>query len=76
MTDFAWETDAEGYFVFVSPLGALGYEPGPADGLMGAGTIDAIRAYQAEAGLDATGTITPDLVRSLNETVEARTRTG
>ncbi len=24
-TDFAWETDAEGRFVFVSPLGALGY---------------------------------------------------
>ena len=24
-TDFAWETDSEGHFVFVSPLGALGF---------------------------------------------------
>ncbi len=26
-SDFAWETDAEGKFVFVSPHGALGYSP-------------------------------------------------
>lgn len=26
-SDFAWETDAEGRFVFVSPHGALGYSP-------------------------------------------------
>jgi len=30
--DFAWETDAEGRFVFVSPRGALGY---PATELVG-----------------------------------------
>lgn len=27
-SDFVWETDAEGRFVFVSPRGALGYGPG------------------------------------------------
>ena len=50
-------------------LAAMGYEPGPADGLMGTSTIDAITAYQGDKGLDQTGRITPALVESLNEAI-------
>lgn len=57
-------------------LAALGYEPGPADGIMGAGTVSAIEQYQTAAGLRANGQITPELVNSLNETVKAGTQTG
>ena len=36
-------------------LSSLGYEPGPADGLFGARTREAIRRYQGEKGFEATG---------------------
>ena len=36
-------------------LSAAGFEPGPADGLFGAATRDAIRAWQTERGVPATG---------------------
>ena len=36
-------------------LSAAGFEPGPADGLFGAGTRDAIRGWQAARGAPATG---------------------
>ena len=36
-------------------LASLGYEPGPADGLFGARTREAIRRYQREKGFEATG---------------------
>ena len=52
-------------------LAAIGYEPGPADGILGSGTAEAIKAYKADTGLEADATITPGLVDSLNETVEA-----
>jgi diguanylate cyclase (GGDEF)-like protein/PAS domain S-box-containing protein len=39
--DFAWETDAEGRFVFVSPRGALGY---PATELVGRPALDLLLA--------------------------------
>ena len=52
-------------------LAALGYEPGPADGIMGSGTIAAIASYKSENGLSPDGVITPELVNSLNATVEA-----
>lgn len=57
-------------------LAALGYEPGPADGIMGTGTVAAISAYQLDSGLEATGQINPALVDSLNATVEAAVQTG
>ena len=43
---------------------------------MGSGTSDAITSYQRDAGLAVTGSITPELVNSLNETVEAVAQTG
>lgn len=47
-------------------LNGLGYEAGPADGLIGAGTRTAIRAFQADNGLPTTGTIEAGLVETLN----------
>ena len=53
--DFAWETDAEGRFVFVSPRGALGY---PATELVGRPARDLLLANDAG---DANG---PDAVET------------
>ena len=50
-------------------LDAMGYEPGPADGLLGAGTIDAINAYQVDNGLEQTGKVTAPLIESLNAAI-------
>ena len=36
-------------------LSSLGYEPGPADGLFGVRTREAIRRYQGEKGFESTG---------------------
>ncbi|MCI4643962.1 MAG: peptidoglycan-binding protein [Hyphomonadaceae bacterium] len=47
-------------------LGALGYDVGAPDGVFGPATRDAIRQYQAQAGLSETGTLTAELVDSLN----------
>jgi len=42
-------------------LGRLGYNPGPADGVLGARTRAAIRAFQADAGLPVTGRLSERL---------------
>lgn len=47
-------------------LNGLGYEAGPADGLPGAGTRTAIRAFQADNGLPTSGTIEAELIEALN----------
>lgn len=73
----AWQgNSAEQVRSIQTVLGALGYEAGPADGVMGAGTSSAIAAYQRDAGLQATGSITPELVTSLNNTVESASQGG
>lgn len=46
-TDFAWETDAEGRFTFVSPAGALGYSATALNGRPAAELIAARPATQA-----------------------------
>jgi hypothetical protein len=43
-----------------------GYDPGPADGVMGARTRNAIAEYQSDHGLAVTGSITNSLLRSLD----------
>ena len=48
-------------------LAGLGYEPGPLDGLDGPKTRDAVRKYQADAGLPTDGRITKALVKGLSE---------
>jgi localization factor PodJL len=46
-------------------LAEKGYDPGPADGLLGQKTIDAISQFQGETGLPKTGSIDTDLVAAL-----------
>jgi len=51
-------------------LRELGYQPGPADGLMGPRTRDAIRDFQSKAGLQVSGLVD----RKLLDTLEAYVR--
>ena len=46
-------------------LAENGFDPGPADGLLGEQTIDAITAFQGKAGLPKTGQIDTGLVAAL-----------
>lgn len=46
-------------------LASQGYNPGPADGIIGANTRKAIRAYQQSLGLPADGYPTPALLQQL-----------
>jgi localization factor PodJL len=48
-------------------LAALGFDPGPADGVMGAKTVDAIIAFQRASGLQETGMIDDELMGALAE---------
>lgn len=48
-------------------LDALGFAPGPADGILGPRTRDAIRRFQTDRGLEPTGAITFDLLDRLLE---------
>lgn len=54
-------------------LAARGYDPGPADGVLGPKARDAIRAYQRDSGFPQTGRITADLLEQLGvgETAQA-----
>jgi localization factor PodJL len=70
--DQAWQGDTSDQIAAVqATLAALGYEPGPADGMMGSGTIAAINAYQSEKSLEETGEITPALIEALNSDIRA-----
>ncbi|WP_299436301.1 peptidoglycan-binding protein [uncultured Rhodospira sp.] len=51
-----------------SALNARGYDAGPEDGVMGPSTREAIRTYQADAGLPITGTVSQALLRRLDAT--------
>ena len=46
-------------------LGKLGYDAGAPDGKVGARTTDAIRSFQSDSGLEATGEIDETLIRAL-----------
>ena len=54
-------------------LSALGYEVGTPDGVVGGSTAKAIRDYEKANKLPVTGTITADLIESLNELAGAPT---
>ena len=55
-------------------LAALGYDPGPADGVAGERTKTAIRTFQQDFGLPVTGTIDDDLRLALNVARAAEAR--
>ena len=46
-------------------LGALGYRPGPADGVWGRRTGQAYRAFLRDTGLPAADTLTPEALRAM-----------
>jgi N-acetylmuramoyl-L-alanine amidase len=48
-------------------LANLGYQPGPADGLLGPRTAAALSAFQREHGLPPTGALDRDTIRKLAE---------
>lgn len=47
-------------------LRAYGYYDGPIDGIIGKGAKEALRNYQAAYSLKVTGTVTPEVLDSLN----------
>lgn len=49
-----------------SLLAERGFDPGPADGVAGPMTIDAVRDFQSTVGLEPTGTIDTQLLTALN----------
>jgi len=56
-------------------LNRVGFDPGPADGIPGQKTTDAIMAYQREAGLTVDGNPTPALQRHMESVIGASNRT-
>lgn len=50
-----------------SGLTRLGYEPGPADGVMGPQTVEAIRQYQRDHGLLTDGRATVQLAEHIEQ---------
>lgn len=46
-------------------LAKLGYDPGPADGLLGSRTVQAVREYQKAAGLPVDGKVNEQLMAGL-----------
>ncbi|HVY19425.1 MAG TPA: peptidoglycan-binding protein [Bauldia sp.] len=48
-------------------LAEAGYDPGPADGLVGPKTVDAVKAFQHKQGVPETGAIDQTLVASLTQ---------
>ena len=65
----AWPTEAplasDDRIGAQTALKALGYDPGPADGRIGAQTRAALRAWQGKSGLVADGHLTVELARRL-----------
>ena len=48
-------------------LDLLGYEPGPIDGLLGPGTAQAVRAFQADMGIEPTSYVNAETARAIAE---------
>ncbi len=50
-------------------LTKLGYDPGPADGIMGKKTVSAIKAFQQDNKLPADGKVSEELMRRIKEKI-------
>lgn len=57
-------------------LAARGYEPGPADGIVGTRTRKAVYAFQRAQGLPATGRLTPATIAALSPAPRPRRSSG
>ena len=57
-------------------LGALGYRPGPADGIWGPRTGEAYRAFLRDVGLPAGDVLTPEALRALRAVAQRNTGRG
>lgn len=57
-------------------LAQLGYDPGPADGLMGRRTASAIRAFESDRGLAVTGVPDDRVLASLRDAAQYQTGYG
>ncbi len=82
------DPEANGQFSISRPLGPspaeiartqyllslMGYDPGPADGVTGPRTTEAIRAFERTAGIAVTGRVTPELISRLE--IELASRGG
>ena len=55
-------------------LSALGYEPGPVDGVAGNGTVRAVRRFQLAQGNDPDGELTLSLLASLQKVAGSSVR--
>ncbi len=53
-------------------LADQGYYHGPVDGVIGSGTIEAVRQFQADHGLRRTGKIDPNLLNALGINYKAQ----
>ena len=53
-------------------LAALGYRPGPADGIWGERTGEAYRTFLGDAGMAAAGSLTPDALRAMRRIAARR----
>ena len=53
-------------------LASLGYDPGPADGILGPRTRDAMRTFQAKEGLPATGAVSTVFEEALRSALAGR----
>jgi membrane-bound lytic murein transglycosylase B len=56
-------------------LAKLGYNPGSADGVVGVGTRQSLRAWQKARGLPADGYLSPEMVKKLKAEVAAKAGT-
>lgn len=68
----SWSQDAD-LFRTQTELNALGFDAGPADGVMGQRTRAALRAFQVAEGLRVTGRLDSATLAALFSTVEAPT---
>lgn len=59
------QTSAEQNRVIQQRLQTLGYYTGPIDGVMGGGTVQAIKNFQFDYGVQQTGTVGPETSRLL-----------
>ena len=68
----AWESASRAQVEAVQTvLNGLGYDAGTPDGIAGAGTRTALRAFQADSGLATSGAIDAGLVEALNAQVDS-----